>query len=85
MGSVISLDEHRPHVTLTTQANTVHVIPVAFFEAVARGQLTVDDLDCRRDQILRLVVAEWLESIGVTDAWKLREMDDQSSEGATDR
>lgn len=75
MGTVISLDDHRPHITITTQANSVHVIPVAFFEAVARGQLTVDDLD-RRDEIMRLIIAEWLDLIGVEGAESLREMDD---------
>ena len=75
MGTVTSMDDHRPHVTVTTHANVAHVIPVAFFEAVARGQLTVDDLD-GRDEIMRIVIAEWLEHIGVEGAWKLREMDD---------
>ena len=75
MGTVTRLDDHRPHVAIITQANAVHVISVAFFEAVARGELTVDDLD-GRDEILRIVIAEWLEHIGVDGAWKLREMDD---------
>lgn len=74
MGTVTSLDDHRPHVSITTQANTVHVIPVAFFEAVARGQLTVDHLD-GRDEIMRVIVAGWLDYIGVEGAEALREIE----------
>ena len=77
MGTVISLDDRRPHITITTQGNAVHVIPVAFFEDVARGKLTVDALDCR-DEIMRLIIAEWLDLIGVDGAWRLRQMDDDN-------
>lgn len=75
MGAVVSMDDYRPHVTITTQANTVHVIPISLFEAIARGQLTVDALDMR-DIIMRAVIAEWMDLIGVNGAQALREIED---------
>ena len=74
MGTVTSMDDHRPHVTITTQTNAVHVIPLSLFEAIARGQLTVDALDMR-DNIMRAVIAEWMDLIGVNGAEALREIE----------
>lgn len=75
MGKVINLDERRPHITLNTQAGRVHVVPASVFVDIAKGDKTVDCLDYR-DELLRLVVAEWLEHIGLYGAESLREVDD---------
>lgn len=75
MGDVVILDSMRPHVTITDHARRVHVLPVATFTAIARGECSVDCLD-DRDAILRVLVAEWLDHIGLHSAEQLREMDE---------
>jgi hypothetical protein len=69
------MDNHRPHVTMRTQADRVHVIPLSMFEGIAKGSLTVDCLD-DRDELMRLIVAEWMDHIGVIGAEALREIED---------
>jgi len=76
MGKIISLDERRPHITMTTHSGAVHVIPASVFVDIAKGRKSVDCLSFR-DDLMRLVVAEWLHHIGLSDAEALREMEDQ--------
>lgn len=63
--NVVQLDDHRPHLTFTTHANTVHVIPLSFWMDVAKGHLSIDNLGEHRDSLLRVVVAEWLSMQGL--------------------
>ncbi|MBN9403375.1 MAG: hypothetical protein J0I30_11275 [Burkholderiales bacterium] len=76
MGTVTSLDDARPHITITTLDGNVHVVPVAYFVDVAKGKQSIDTLD-RRDAILRVIVAEWLEHIGAVECGALREIEGQ--------
>lgn len=64
---VIQLDDHRPHLTITTHANKVHVIPLSFFMGVAKGRLPIDNLGEHRDAILRVVLGEWVSMIGLAE------------------
>jgi len=75
MGTVTSLDDHRPHFTIRTQKNRVHVIPAALFVGIAKGELTVDCLDCR-DELMSLIMAEWLDFHGLKGAEDLRVIED---------
>lgn len=68
---VIQLDDHRPQITITTHANKVHVIPVAFWMDVAKGHQTIDNLGDLRDSILRVVLGEWLVIKGVAEPEQL--------------
>lgn len=71
MGTVTSLDDHRPHFTMRTQKGRVHVIPAALFVGIAKGELNVDCLD-DRDELMSLIVAEWLDFHGLEGAEDLR-------------
>jgi len=75
MGTVTSIDDYRPHFTMRTQRDRVHIVPAAVFEGIARGQLTVDCLD-DRDELLSLIVAEWLDFHGLHGAEELRVIED---------
>lgn len=68
---VIQLDDHRPHLTITTHANKVHVIPLSFFVDVAKGRLPIDNLGEHRDAILRVVLGEWLSMMGLAEPEQL--------------
>lgn len=68
---VIHLDDHRPHLTITTHANTVHVIPLSFFIDAARGKLPIENLGEHRDAILRVVLGEWLSMLGLAEPEQL--------------
>lgn len=67
MGTVTNMDDHRPHLTMRTQRSRVHVIPASVFVGIAKGELTVDCLD-DRDELLSLIVAEWLDFHGLGGA-----------------
>jgi hypothetical protein len=57
--SVTELDSYRPHVTLRTPDGNVHVIPVATFDRIIAGEISVRDIDdC--DLIVRAVFSDWL-------------------------
>lgn len=75
MGAVTSIDDHRPHFTMHTQKGRAHVIPASVFVGIAKGELTVDCLD-DRDEIMSLVVAEWLDFHGLEGAEDLRVIED---------
>lgn len=75
MGAVTSMDDHRPHLTMRTQKNRVHVIPASVFVGIAKGELTVDCLD-DRDELMSLIVAEWLDFHGLEGAEELRAIED---------
>lgn len=77
MGQVVTLDDHRPHVTIRTHKNRHHVIPAAVFEKIARGELSIDSFGDDRDALVRVIVAEWCESIGLNGAIALREMEEE--------
>lgn len=68
---VIQLDDHHPHLTLTTHANKVHVIPLSFFMGVAKGRLPIDNLGEHRDAILRVVLREWVSMMGLAEPEQL--------------
>lgn len=57
-GEVTDIDDHRPHLVLTTAAAS-NVIPVALAEEWARGTKPLPD-----DEILRRIILEWLCFIG---------------------
>lgn len=71
---VIQLDDRRPHVTIRTQAGVEHDLPAKLWHDIAAGKRTVDDLGLARDELLRLVVAEWLAGLGYAEAMGLLEM-----------
>jgi hypothetical protein len=71
MSNVTSMDDHRPHMTMRTQRDRVHVIPASVFVGIAKGDLTVDCLD-DRDELMSLIVAEWLDFHGLEGAEYLR-------------
>ena len=48
--AIIDLDAHRPHYTITTHDGKGHVVPARFFEDVASGKRSIDDLADRDDQ-----------------------------------
>lgn len=77
MGDVTCLDDHRPHVTILTHKNRAHVIPAAVFEKIASGDLSIDSFGEDRNALVRVIVAEWLEHIGLNGAIKLRELEDE--------
>jgi len=58
---VISLDEHRPHVTLLVQhtdGQAVHVIPVFVVRRWAEGSLPLPEPD-----LIRAFIGRWLDHI----------------------
>lgn len=61
MNNVVSLDSHRPHVTVICKSS-VRVIPIAFFEDVAEGRLKVSDLE-NGDEVWAVIVGEWLDEL----------------------
>ena len=65
--AIIDLDAHRPHYTITTHDGKVHVVPARFFEDVAGGRRSIDDL-ADRDEILRVIVSEWLVATGLWES-----------------
>jgi hypothetical protein len=75
MGEVISLSDHRPHLTILTHKNQGHVIPAVVFEKIVRGELSIDSFGEDRDPLMRVIIAEWLEYVGLEGATKLREME----------
>ncbi|HCF1982861.1 hypothetical protein LZM27_19075 [Pseudomonas aeruginosa] len=75
MAEIIDLDTRRSHVTITTHSNKAHVVPLSVFESIARGNMTVDTLD-HRDELMRVIVAEWMGSLGVHGADALRVIED---------
>jgi len=75
MGTITSLDDHRQHMTMHTQRDRAHVIPASVFVGNAKGELTVDCLD-DRDELMSLIVAEWLDFHGLEGAEELRVIED---------
>lgn len=75
MGTVTSIDDYRPHFTMRTQRDRTHVIPASVFVGIAKGELTVDCLD-DRDELMSLIVAEWLDFHGLEGAEDLRVIED---------
>lgn len=63
MGDVIDIGAQLPHATITTHSGAVHVVPLVVFTDIASGKSTVDSIDFR-DDLLRVIVAEWLVSVG---------------------
>ena len=59
MSDVINIDGYRPHVNIRTHDDNVHVIPVAFFESLVKGRISIDSLD-DHEKIIRVIVGEWL-------------------------
>lgn len=57
--SVTNMGDYRPHISIVTPDGNAHVCPVAMFEDIAAGNLSIDDID-DRDQIIRAVIADWL-------------------------
>lgn len=62
MPTVTNIDDHRPHLSLQTPDGNAHVIPVAMFQRIADGTLSVDNID-DRDQVLRAVIKDWLKTL----------------------
>lgn len=63
MGDVIDIGAKLPHVTITTHSGAVHVVPLVVFADIASGKSTVDSIDFRND-LLRVIVGEWLAALG---------------------
>lgn len=55
---ILSLEKHLPHVVVPTGAK-VHVYPVRYFRDLIAGE----DVEPLPEDVLRLIVHEWLESI----------------------
>lgn len=72
---VIQLDNFRQHVTMRSQGGQTHKLPVSLWHDIAAGKRTVDDLGEPRNELLRLVVAEWLAGLGYAEAMALLEME----------
>lgn len=62
MAEVTRLDDHRPHISIKTPDGNAHAFPEETFRRIADGSLSVDDID-DRDQVLRTIVADWLETL----------------------
>lgn len=81
MGKVINLQDHKPHITIITHANCERTIPVSVFADICKGRKTVNCLE-DSDAVVRVIIAEWLEHIGVPDAENLRAFEVEESDGA---
>ena len=60
----ISLDDHRPHVSLKTDDGNAHVLPVSLLKDWATGKQTPSDHDA---PVIRRIVEEWLHSLQATN------------------
>jgi uncharacterized protein (DUF779 family) len=62
--NVISIDDHRPHLTVQG-IESVHVVPVSLIRDIIDGkggEFTVEEYAARKD-LIRGIVREWFETI----------------------
>lgn len=65
-----------PEAVEATQSGKVPLCPIPIWLAIAAGKSTIDSLGEHRDELLRLVVAEWLVGLGYAEAIGLLEMEE---------
>lgn len=64
-----------PEAVEATQSGKVPLCPIPIWLAIAAGKSTIDSLGEHRDELLRLVVAEWLVGLGYAEAIGLLEIE----------
>lgn len=60
MAEIIHIDDHRTHLSVPDVNGDEHVIPVMFFENVARGKVPLSQLE-EYELLLPTIIGEWLE------------------------
>lgn len=60
MGSVANLDDHRPHIRLSTPDGKEHIIPVSLVKDMIEGRKPLDLFD---EQVWRGVLRSFLWSL----------------------
>ena len=70
---VLCLDDFRQRASMRTTVSVVHELPVSIWHDTAAGKRKVEDLGRQRDELLRLIVAEWLAGLGYAEAMGLLE------------
>lgn len=58
---VTRLDDHRPHLTVSTFDGRTHVFPVSVFERIIGGGLNIMEVD-DWEKVMRSILAEWLQN-----------------------
>ena len=67
MGDVVSLDDHRPHITVLIEDGSearVVVAPITMFENMATGVLPITEVD-GWESLVRVIISEWLDGLDV--------------------
>lgn len=61
MGTVISLDDNRPHIVIQG-IKSVHVVPLSVFKRIETGEIDLNDVDDIGD-FIPTVIGEWLNNL----------------------
>jgi hypothetical protein len=60
VAKVINLDDHRDHLTIVDTEGEAHTIPVSFFDSVAAGRVSIDNLGSKKEKLLPVIIGEWV-------------------------
>ena len=60
--NVVSIDDAKPHMTVTGIDDTVHLIPEEFFLDVMKGNISLKELE-DFDIIMPVIIAEWIKGL----------------------
>lgn len=61
MAKVINLDDHRDHLTIVDIEGKAHTIPVSFFDDVAAGRVSIENLVKKKEKLLPVIIGEWVK------------------------
>ena len=63
--NIINLDDHRPHILVLFQDGQRHVIPVAFFQSIVAGRVSVEEAiqnmgRLNWESLVKAIFEDWL-------------------------
>lgn len=61
MGGVINLNDYRDSLTIVDIEGEAHKISVSFFEGVAAGRVSIEDLGKKKEKLLPVIIGEWVK------------------------
>lgn len=61
MAEVINLDDHRDRLTIVDTEGEAHTIPVSFFDDVAAGRVSIENLGRKKEKLLPVIIGEWVK------------------------